>query len=276
MSLIVDTHTHVVAPDESAYPFTPRPLTSEWYRTAPCSAPQLRESMDAAGVDRAVLVQPISAYSFDNRYAADSAARCPERFAAACCVDPDGDAPVDELTYWIRDRAMGGVRFFAISTRDSWLADERTVPLWEQAAELGAHVIVTILPQQLPELRTVLQRFPAIAMSLDHCAFPDPAAPEPLFAFAEYPNLHLKVTTHVLDAAAEQGGDPAPFVSEIVRHFGAERVMWGSDFSQTHNRPYGELVGLAHRGFAALSVAERAACMGGTALGLWPTLVPSS
>ena len=85
--MIVDSHVHVVAHDQSAYPLSPRPLSGDWYREAPHSAEDLLALMDATGVDRAVLVQPLGAYSFDNRYTADSAARYPDRFASACCVN---------------------------------------------------------------------------------------------------------------------------------------------------------------------------------------------
>ena len=271
--MIVDTHTHVVASDEDAYPLSPRPLSGPWYREAPCSAERLIDEMDAAGVDRAVLVQPLGAYSFDNRYAADSAAAHPERFVSACCVDPDGEDPVAEMTRWVLEWGMHGARLFALAQPGaSWLAEERTFPLWERAAELGAHVIVTIFGHQLPELRQVLERFPETQVSLDHCAFPEVACPEPLFAMADLPNLHLKVTTHLLDAAEKAEGEPAPFVTRLVDRFGSGRVMWGSDFCQTHDRPYAELVELGRRAFAGLEAEPREACLGGTALRLWPGL----
>lgn len=276
--MIVDTHVHIVAPDEEAYPLSPRPLSGLWYREAPHSAEDLLGCMRGAGVDRAILVQPMGAYSFDNRYTADSAAAHPERFASACCVDVDEEDPVGALRYWVKERGMHGVRLFALSREPrSWLAEERTAPLWECAAELGAHVIVTILGHQLDELRSVLERYPDTPVSLDHCAFPNLggegfAQAEPLFALSELPNLNLKLTTHVLDAATETSGDPAPFVEALVARFGADRIMWGSDFCQIHDRPYAELVKLAHRAFATLGPKDREQCLAGTARRLWPTL----
>jgi predicted TIM-barrel fold metal-dependent hydrolase len=273
MTLIVDSHTHIVSPDEQRYPLSPRPLSGEWYREAPCSAEGLLSAMDDTGVDRAILVQPMGAYSFDNRYTADSAARYPERFASACCVDPDAEAPLETLTDWIVTHGMHGVRLFALSRGESWLAEPRTFPLWERAAQLGAHVIVTIFPHQLGDLRSMLERFPEVAVSLDHCAFPDIQAAEPLFELASLPNLHLKVSTHVLDAAQACDRTPTVFVRRLVDHFGADRIMWGSDFCQTHDRSYAELVELGRMAFGRLGETERAACLGGTAARLWPALV---
>lgn len=271
---VVDAHVHVVAKDEAAYPLSPRPLSGAWYREAPHSAEDLLACMDEAGVDRAVLVQPIGAYSYDNRYAADSAARYPARFASVCCVDPEAAGARDELRHWIGERGMRGVRLFALSRGASWLDDPRTFPLWELAAELGAPLVVTIFAEQIPQLRRLLAHFPHAPVALDHCGFPALAgAPwreaEALFALAEHANLHLKVSTHVLDAAARHG-DPSAFVRELVARFGAERILWGSDFCQTHDRPYTELVRLGRAAFSGLTAPEQALCLGGTALRLWP------
>ena len=270
---IVDSHVHVVADDAEAYPLAPMPLSGPWYREAPCSAERLIAQMDAARVAHAVLVQPLGAYSYDNRYTADSAARFAERFVGVCCVDPDGPDPVGELTYWIRERGMRGVRLFALSRGPSWLAEPRSFPLWERAVELGAQVVVTIFPHQLAELRAALERFPEAEVSLDHCGFPELVKEPwheatPLFALAALPNLRCKLSTHVLDRAARQG-EPQSFVHALVERFGPRRVMWGSDFSQTHDRPYAELVRFGREAFAALSPEDRAWCLGRAAAEMW-------
>ena len=57
-----------------------------------------------------------------------------------------------------------------------------------------------------------------------------------------------------------------------MARFGAERVMWGSDFSQTHDRSYPELVALARRAFGSLSEAEQHQCFVETPRSLWPSL----
>ena len=273
--VVIDSHVHVVASDETAYPLQPMALSGPWYREAPCSAEKLLGLMDVSGVARAILVQPLGAYSYDNRYAADSALRHPDRFASVCCVDPNGPDPVGELTHWVRERGVRGVRLFALA-RDGqgWLAEPRTFPLWECAAKEGARIVVMILAHQLPSLVQVLRRFPDVPVTLDHCGFPELrrepwAEAAPLFALAEFPNLHLKVSTHVLDAAAREG-DPRRFVAALAQRFGAERMMWGSDFSQTHDRPYAELVRFGREAFSGLSAADQARCLGGTAAALWP------
>ena len=268
--MLVDAHTHVVAADREAFPLSAAAWAGDWYTRAPCSAEGLMAEMDTAGVDLAVLVQPVGAYSFDNRYAATSAAQHADRFSAACCVDLYGRSPAEELQRWLDHSGVGGVRFFALSAERSWLSDPNTFGLWEQAAASGAHVIVTVFESQFDELAGVLGRFRDVAVSLDHCGFCDIARPEPLVELARFENLHLKVTTNVIDAAAAAEGTARPLVKRLAGAFGAERLMWGSDFCQTHDRPYPELVRDGIEAFSGLGGAQQDACLGGTALRLWP------
>jgi L-fuconolactonase len=267
---VIDTHTHIVAADHARYPLEPRNLSGKWYLEAPHTADELLACMDDAQVAQAVLVQAVGAYTYENDYAADSGARHPERFASACCIDPLAPGATETLRRWVVDRGMHGIRIFAIASPEtSWLGDPRTFPVWEKAHELGAHVIVTIFASQLPELKTMLQRYPDVRVSLDHCGFVDVVDPEPLLSLADEPNLYCKVSSIVLESAGEA---PERFVGMLAARFGAERIMWGSDFCQTHDRSYTELVDLARRAFAGLSVAEQEQCFVATPRALWPCL----
>lgn len=271
---IVDCHTHVVSPNEARYPLSPRDLSGAWYREAPASAEDLAREMDGSGVDRAILVQGVGAYGWDNAYAADAAAANPARFVSACAIDAEAEDAPTTLAYWLGERGMQGVRLFALSREGaSWLAAPGTEPLVELAQERGAHVIVTILPHQLGELEQLLTRFPEVPISLDHCGFAltDPATRETLFSLARFEALHLKVSTHNLDEATGDDG-PAATVRALVDRFGADRLMWGSDYCQTHDRPYSALVDLAREAFASLPSTEAGACLAGTARRLWPGL----
>ena len=273
--LLVDTHTHVVSPDHERYPLSPRELSGKWYLEAPASAADLASEMAESGVDQAILVQGVGAYTYDNRYAADSARANPRRFTAACCFDVEADDALDTLAYWIGQQGMTGIRLFALAREGpSWLIDERTFPIWHRATELGAHVIVTIFPHQLDELDQVLGRFPEIPVSLDHCAFAlgSPETRSRVFDLARHPNLHLKVSTHVLDEAVAEEGSARPLIRALVDDFGADRLMWGSDYCQTHDRSYAQLVELARDSFGGLAPADQEACLFGTARKLWPAL----
>ena len=69
---------------------------------------------------------------------------------------------------------------------------------------------------------------------------------------------------------------PAAFVEVLAQRFGADRLMWGSDYSQTHDRPYADCVALARRAADRLSAPQRDWFLGKTALAMWPELPPGA
>jgi L-fuconolactonase len=127
--MIIDTHVHIVAPDQQRYPRKLAPNNSDWVIDMPGEA--MLELMRKAGIDRAILVQAHSAYEFDNSYVADVAIVYPERFVSVCIIDPTRADAVEELTYWVKERGGGGLRLFPAAEREPrWLDDPRTFSLW--------------------------------------------------------------------------------------------------------------------------------------------------
>jgi predicted TIM-barrel fold metal-dependent hydrolase len=274
--VIVDTHTHVIARDEARYPLRPSGVGSGWFRDAPCTAEELAALTADAGVGAAVLVQAFGAYSYDNSYVVDAAAARPDRFVSVAIVDAEDPRSPARLRELARETGFTGVRLFSIAALEhpqpGWLDDPATFAVWEVCAELGLQVVVACLPEHLPRLERVLQRFPEQPVVLDHCGFVEPRDFETqLLGLARHASLHCKVTSHLLEAAEQQGGASA-VVDRLVAEFGADRLVWGSDFPQTHDRPYAELVALARDACVNLADRDRDLVLGGTALRLWPAL----
>lgn len=295
--MTIDTHLHAVSPDTSRYPLRQVDLPgNSWVKTAPASAEDLIAQMDAAGVSKGVLVQPVGAYGTDNSYVADAGAAHPDRLATVCVIDMTAADRLEQLRYWTQERGIGGVRLFSVPTPQApWLDDPATFEIWEACQEWGVKVGVCLLPEELPRLGQVLARFPNTPVALDHCGFADFTdgppwnAARPLWELAEHQNLYLKVTTNVLDAAGESTTDedvtgradkagtsseaaktkqPTPAQESRIRlqqnliailshRFGATRLMWGSDYPQVHNRPYSELVTLARTAAETLTPTEQ-------------------
>lgn len=264
----VDTHVHVISDDEERFPLDPSGVTDAWYRDDPCSVERLVTLMDGAGVDAAVLVQAISAYRHDNRYCAESARRFADRCTSVACIDVNGTDPVAAARQVVRDERMRGIRW--VSIREGGVREPRV--LWDEIATLGVPTVVTVLEDRLPELAKTIPGLPPIPLALDHCGFANFSAgiPDTLAALARFPNLFLKVSSNALDLLAEHG-DPADGAAELAARFGG-RLMWGSDYSQTHDRPYAELVEWGRRAGAKLSDEQRTAYLGGNAVRMWPEL----
>lgn len=227
MSAVIDLHPHVISRDEIRYPRQPLGgKQSDWSQERPVSAVEMIAAMDEAGIERSVLVQASTCYGFDNRYVADSVAAHPGRFSGVFSVDVlAADAP-ERIRYW-KDKGLIGLRVFVAghtTQQDVRLDDPRSFPAWECAQQLALPVCVQARAQGLPQLATMLERFPKTRVALDHMARPDVARPEQLLELRKYTNLYLKLTTHNVHDL------PAEFLARVVNHFGAERVAWGSNY----------------------------------------------
>ncbi len=276
--MLIDTHTHVVSDDPSRFPLDPG-MPASWYIDAPVAVERFVHLMDEADVDRAVLVQGFGPYKYDNRYVTDSGLRYPDRFSTVCVVGYENDS-VERLTYWVKERGVRGVRVFASGRAggSEWLEDESSDALWRCAIGLGIPIVVQLMSAHIPGLHRVMERFPDTPLLLDHCGFPDLSGGPPyekaqgLFDLASFPQVHLKVTSNVLTPAGADGGDPRNFVERLVATFGADKLMWGSDYCQTYDRPYAELVELGRAACSSLSPEEQTWFQGETALKFWPEL----
>ena len=274
--MIIDAHVHVIAPDEARFPFRPSGVGSQWFREHPVTVEQYLATATDAGVDGAVLVQAHGAYGSDNSYVLHALQTAPERVVGVVIVDPADPDPGARLRELAAVPGCHGVRLFGIGPEPpSWFDGDVGAVLCDTAIDVDLRIVATLLAPDLPRLATMLTRHPGAPIVLDHCGFPDlrggPSFPglAPLLALADHPGLHLKVTSHVLEAAGEHA---AAFVHLLADAFGGDRLVWGSDYPQTHDRTYAELVALGRAACAGLTESDRARVLGGNALRLWPAL----
>jgi predicted TIM-barrel fold metal-dependent hydrolase len=272
--MIVDTHVHIVAPDQRRYPRKLAPDNSEWVLDMP--GEKMLDLMAEAGIDRAMLVQAHSAYEYDNNYVADIAAAYPERFISVCIVDPTRADAADQLTYWVKERRVRGLRLFPAAERDpQWLDDPDTFRLWERAEDLDIPVCICLRFRQLARLRSVIERYPRVRVALDHLGAPrlDEGPPfvnaGQLFDLAMLPNVYLKFSSVNLYAAARGKSTPRDFFARLLDVFGPRRLMWGSNFPNTYDRGLREQLRLAQDELSFASEADRRWLFADTAQSVW-------
>lgn len=274
----IDTHVHVVAADHQRYPFQPdsRGL-GEWVTAHPVTVEELILEMSSGGVDQALLVQASSAYGYNNSYVSDGAELHPNRFVSICIIDMVAPDASDTLTHWVEKRGARGVRLFTTPQPEApWLDDPRTFPVWERTLELGIPMLVQTFNRHLPRLYGVMEKFPEVPVAVDHLGnaqLEAGHAPLPeLLRLSDLPSAHAKFSTvNVYDC--EKKGVPIPeYFGPLLERFGSHRLMWGSNYPNTYDRPYDEMVDVSRNALAYLPAADRDALFGGTALKLWPEL----
>ena len=276
--MIVDTHVHVISDDLETYPLVSGRRRLGWVDEARFTVEQVLALMDEAGVDRALLVQPLTAYGYDNRYTALSARRYPDRFVSVPIVDMEADGAAETLRSLNENEKMTGVRLFGRAGGGDWLDNPKTFPVWELAEELDFPIAVLLGIERAPKLAAMLQRFPGVTVALDHLGsvpFDDGPPYEtaaPIFDLARFPNLRLKFSPTNEQSAARGPGGIKDVLERIVDRFGVDRLMWGSNFSATYEPPYAELVAMGQESLSFLTAEERAKIMGGNALEVWPAL----
>ena len=245
--VIIDTHTHIWGMDEEPYSWIGTDLPPGWSGTYTHN--DLIETMDVNGVDEAVVVTP-PLYGNGpeaNEYMIESLATHPGRLWGVGTIDPfapDVVRRIRELTG--HDRVLG-IRLYAAFENDPvpnelnrdgrWILDKRLIPLWETAVESNSTIYVFPKAQQLDAVIEVAERHPGLTLVVDHMAWPDEttAPDEPPWnqfaSLAEYDDIYVKVSS--LPRASNNGWpytDLHGYVRRLVRWFGADRLLLGSDY----------------------------------------------
>jgi L-fuconolactonase len=274
--MIIDVHPHIISDDIVKYPITPLGnKRSKWSEAqGSMTAEKLIESMNEAGVDKAVVVHSTTTYGYNCNYVADTVAKYPGILYGVGCVDFLADDAVEKLNYWTKERNLIGIRLFSggssFSEEASWIIDPKTFPAWEWAQETKTPIVMQLRGPSLGVLRELMKKFPSLNMLLDHASSPNledgyPYADlAPVLALADYPGLVLKVTTKSLRDATKGKSTPQDFLRALRDGFGADRLLWGSNFPSSSG-PLCEHVQLALAACSVFSDAERDAFMGGNA-----------
>ena len=237
----IDIHPHIISEDTVRYPIAPLGgKRSTWSAEQPATFEQLIDQMDRAGVNKAAIVHSSTTYGFDNSYVADCVALQPNRFTGVFSVDMLAANAPEKIRYWVQEKKLSGLRLFTVgSTMDkqsSWLDDPRTFAGWECAGELGIPVCVQMSKEGLPQLKTIIEKFPQVRIVLDHLVKPPIEEGPPytgsefLFNLARYENVYLKLTMSQLRSSRKGKATPDTFFPLLVNKFGASRIAWGSNY----------------------------------------------
>ena len=235
--MIVDSHQHFWDLDEVEYPWLV-PDYGPIYRTF--KPAELEPQLAAAGVDRTVLVQ--AANSFADT---DSMLRHAERhdwIGAVVGWVPleDAGATSQALDTYLGNPFFKGVRHLNHEEADpDWLIRPEVIDGLHLLEERDLTFdVIAVHPLHLKHVPALAEACPDLRMVIDHLAKPPIASGEydawkaEMTAAAQYPNVYAKVSG--LNTAADPEAWTAADLVESIGHalevFGAERLMFGSDW----------------------------------------------
>jgi L-fuconolactonase len=272
----VDAHHHLWDPRVREYPWLAGAEMAPIRR--PFGLADLRRETSASGVDRTVLVQTVPDLAETLEFLAVAAASGGLIAGVVGWVDltaPDVAATVEALRAGPGGGLLVGVRHQVQDEPDpGWLArpEVRRGLRAVAAADLAYDLLVRV--DQLEQARAAVLDVPDGRFALDHAAKPPIAAgsTEPwsarLAALAALPNVSCKLSGLVTEARWD-GWDTAairPYAEHVLASFGADRVMFGSDWPVCElAATYAQVRDLAGALIAGASPAERDAVLRGTA-----------
>ncbi len=242
----------------------------------------LEPLMHAAGVRRTVLVQAAPTRE-ETDFLLGLARQHSWIAGVVGWVDLEGaDAPA-EIAALATEAELVGVRPMIQDIADpDWMLRREVEPALRALAEQGLAFDALVKPVHLPRLATLLARHPELRVVIDHAGKPRIGDGEietwarDMSALSLRTNTCCKLSGLVTEAAPDwTNADLRPYVDHVLDRFGAERVMWGSDW------PVVEMAG----GYARwretsmsllrdLSEDERGAVLGGTAARFYRLPVP--
>jgi predicted TIM-barrel fold metal-dependent hydrolase len=262
---IIDAHVHL---------FAQAPRADSPYPGAGRVEPVLRW-MDQAGVNQAVLVPAVGPQSPANRQeCAQLATAHPDRLALLADVSLHEPTAAAAIT-GARAGGAVGISYYPATPTLEWLLAPACEALW---AACAAHRLPCNLhggPAAFAVVRALAERYPEIAFVVSHYGLPgkhfEPDHPTYGGLASQPVPANLWVKASAWYSVAAHGGDEqdpraTAYLQALVRHFGPERVMWGSDWPPAAaTMTYAQALAAVRGGLSHLAPAQVAAVLGGNA-----------
>ncbi|HVR78720.1 MAG TPA: amidohydrolase family protein [Acidimicrobiia bacterium] len=235
---VIDAHQHFWDPEAADYPW----MNGAYLALRRAYGPShLAPLLENNGVTATIVVQARQDLDETNSLL-DLAGTTPWVAGVVGWVDltsPD----VAETIARVRDGDNGdrlvGIRHLVHDEPDpEWLLRDEVLGGLGVVAEAGLVYDLLVRARELPAATEVARRLPGLRLVLDHLAKPSISTQqiEPwasaIGEIAGLPNVTCKVSGLVTEAewSAWSQADLMPYVAMAVELFGADRLMWGSDW----------------------------------------------
>jgi len=230
--MIIDAHLHVWSQNINKYPWQP---IGGYIPEQSASFEEYIQQMDAASIEKAVLVQP-TPYGWDNSYLLDVCRGKKDRFKAVVLVDPSLKNSNDELARLI-DVGVDGLRINLNLQPAENIKSDNFHKLIQTAENAGIPVCFQLTPEYFDQIHHIFDKYKKTQFILDHMAKPNKGSKleDPVFkqflSLAEYQNVFVKLSGfNYYSIESNPYQDTYPLLRAACDHYSAKRCMWGSDF----------------------------------------------
>jgi len=188
-------------------------------------------------IDGTIVVQAAPTVA-ETRYLLSLARSTPWIRGVVGWVDMSSPAAPADLAQLARGSRLCGIRHMIQDIADTrWMLEPALEPTFEALIELDLGFDALVRPEHLPNLLTLLQRYPELRATIDHGAKPDIAGhqwqpwADWIAAIATETSACCKLSGLVTEAAPDWTTESiAPFADHLLDAFGPDRLMWGSDW----------------------------------------------
>jgi predicted TIM-barrel fold metal-dependent hydrolase len=229
---IIDCHAHIYSEDEQTYPVIEKPYRPP---AGKGTIAHLRQEMKAAGVRSAAAIHTFTFYGWDNRFTADACLDNRDVTTGVCLLNPDDPDSPAVLERYVKENNIRGLRFIN-NQKTSRLDEPGNNALLATCQRLGIAACALTNRDSRSQIETLAARYPKLSLVLDHCL--NLAAGKQyddilgdMLALAKVSNLFAKLSYVVTGSAEEYPfRDMHDSCRQIIKAYGAERCVWGSDF----------------------------------------------
>ncbi len=232
--MLIDAHQHFWRVGRNGFAW-PTPDLAPIHRDF--GPADLREIGAPLGLTGSVLVQS-QADDRDTDWLLALANREPLVLAVVGWVDLASPQAPDRVAALARHPKLRGLRpMLQDLPDDAWIADPELDPAIDAMVAGGLSLDALVMERHLPHLLSLARRRPDLSIVIDHGAKP-PIASGAVSAWARaigdlaaLPQVYCKLSGLLTEAAPDQEPEAlAAYVRHLVSAFGAERLMWGSDW----------------------------------------------
>jgi L-fuconolactonase len=268
----IDAHQHYWHPGRGDYGWMPKghPILDRPYGPADL-APELARH----GIDRTVLVQAAPTVA-ETEYMLGIADATPHVAGVVGWIDFERPADLAHLTRLAGHPKFRGVRpMIQDIPDDGWMLRDDVQWAFRAICDHDLTFDALGFPRHLAPFDTILRRYPGMRVVVDHCMKPQirSHSAESFRQWADGLSRLADTGAFVKFSALVTEADPdwtvedlRPYADHVVRAFGPDRVMWGSDWPVVRLRcEYADWRAAAEALTAGLSATDRARVFGGTA-----------